>query len=889
MHDESLLLYARAHDLVEDHTSISPLSFICLPFDADEDTTDTSTLIASFTKYLPPSQYPDTSTERLEVTKDVGTLLSQTLSIRNYHDEEEDLYTRWESLRLDEPLLQFSATKSVPKKIAFGKLDLKQLAVAEISTDDDRDEGLLFPSSAWDRKNEILEDVAGDRMTVDRKVLVYLRNTVKVPVVEEVEEDSDLHEENLQRLERRGDITPPLSPLPHQEDPLSPITFEEIAQAIEPLSLDDNDSILPIGLESTLLNEALSESPLTSKVLQEVYQPPPITPSPVKRSFPELRIESPLTPPLITSSPCKRAKLSDSRDDVVIPPSAQSSPLPLPAPTKKVTFSDVVEEFILPPSLDPSDNEAEDGEHDEDCDLLTQSAMAEFAFDVMEPGAQYFLQKLQQEQLEDSTKLEDGQDGLRVEVPFMEWKRPVPLWVHKNRLADSLKNVLNEEVMRKWEHRGSLDIAELEWTIVSAKLGEKVIEESIVPDDEASLFGELLPEIPLETVIEDEDDDFWRNPVDARDDEILECAEIEPKMDLDSLVKRRILKKPGKPRRPHYPQVSPFDPKNHLASFLALQSHLPQFPIISREPEPPPVSSDAITPLSSSQPSDPTTRTSTTAQPACNAPPPPDPASTFIISASFLPNRTLYRAIKSLCPTSAFIERDFSSHGPENMFGLEDQVPEDSVDEADILVSPLVGIIMTNLQTIRQKSLPGLSSYFSSTARWTQAEGIRDRIAKVSQRYEKLVVGLSIDIGGKGDALELGKTDCAIVTGFVGFCEAIGNVQVAILKNGGEVEDRAKWIVETMGLHAHRWKQRGVTVNATETESSWETFLRHSGMNSFAAQAVLTKLKESECSLVDFVTIEKESRRAIFEPFVGRRVLERFGEVVGAGWPSAQR
>ncbi|KAK6332291.1 hypothetical protein TWF696_003011 [Orbilia brochopaga] len=879
MHDESLLLYARAYDLVEDHTSISPLSFICLPFDTDEDTTDPSTLIASLTEYLPPCARPYASKERLEVTKDAGILLSQTLSIRNYRDEDEDLYTKWDSLRLDEPLLQFAATKPVSRKNAFGKLDLKRLAVSEISTDDDRDEGLSFPSYAWDRKNEIAEDVAGDRMTVGRKVLVYLRNTVTVPVVEE--------QETMGRL---GELTPPLSPLPCQEVPLSPILLQDIAEAIEPLESDESGSVLSTNVEKILLNEALSESPTTSKFLQEAQQPPPITPSPAKRPFPELRVESPLTPLLIISSPCKRTKLSNTVDNTATPSTAQSPSLPPTAPAKKVAFSDVVEEFLLPPSLDPSDNElGEEEEHGEACGPFARSAMAEFTLDVMEPSAKYFLRKLQQEQLDDSTKSEDSPDGLRVEVPVVEWKRPVPRWVHKNRLADSLKNVLDEEVMQKWEYRRSLDIAGLQWAIVSPNYGHVGLDEAIVPDDEASLFGEVLPETLLETTIEDEDAEFWHHRMDPRDDEELECAEIEPKMDLDNLIERRLLKKSEKPLDPAYHQLSPFDPKNQLASFLALQNRKPQIPPISKESEPILISSDIVTSLASSQPSAPTTRTSTTAERTCNLPPPPDPASSFLISASFLTNRTLYRAIKSLCPTSNFIERDFDPHNAQNMFGYEDHVPDESINEADILVTPLVGIVLTNLQTIRQRTLPGLSSQFSAAAQGTDAEGIRDRIAKVSQRYEKLVVGLSIDIGGDSDTLELGKTDCAIIAGFVGFCEAIGNVQVAILRPGGGSEDKARWIVQTMGLNTHRWKRCGTAVNITETESSWETLLRHAGMNSYAAQAVLTKLRESECSLVDFVTIERESRRAIFEPLVGRRVLERFEEVVGAGWLSTQR
>ncbi|KAJ6259363.1 hypothetical protein Dda_6263 [Drechslerella dactyloides] len=878
----SLLLYARAYDLVEDHTSISPLSFICLPFDADEDAAEPSTLIASLAEYLPSVGPPDATKERLEATKDAGVLLSQTLALRAYQGEDEDLYARWDSLRLDEPLLRFSTTKPVSKKTALGKLDLKRLVVDEITTDDDRDEGLSFPSYAWDRMNEIIEDVAGDRMTVDRRVLVYLRDTVKVPVVEETEGHDELYED---RPRVQGGITPPLSPLPSPEIPLSPILLEEIAHDFEPLSFDDGDQTLPADIENALLYDALLETPTATRILHEIQQPPSITPSPAKRPLPELHIEVPLTPPV--SSPYKRTKLSDAVEATAVQTEAESPSAPPAAPTKRVTFSDIVEEFIIPPSLDPSDDESEaETEDGPSCDVLTRSAMALFTLDVMEPGAMYFLRQLQQEQLEDSTKTEPDHDGLRVDVPIVEWKRPVPRWVHKDRLADSLKNIMDEEVTRKWEYRRSLDIAGLPWAIVSVEYGWETVDEAILSSDEASTLEELISDTLPETIIEDESTEFWKHETGIQDDEDLERAEIEPKMDLDSLVERRKTKKAELP--PAHPELSALDPKNHLASFLALQNHkLKPLPAI-QIPEPILISSDIVTPPASSQPSAPTTRTSTTREPSHNLPPPPDPASSFIISASFLTNRTLYRAIRSLCPTSTFIERDFDSQLFQNMFGQEDQVPDEPTSEADILVSPLVGIIITNLQTIRQKILPGLPAHSPSAALGAHADGIRDRIAKVSQRYEKLIVGLSIDIGGGSDALELGKTDCAMLAGFIGFCEAMESVQVAVIRDGGGNEAKARWIVEMMGLHANRWKQYGMKVEPTETESSWETFLRYAGMNSYAAQAVLTKLRESECGLVDFVTIEKESRRVIFEPFVGRRVLERLEEVVGAGWLSTQ-
>ncbi|KAF3291437.1 hypothetical protein TWF970_000650 [Orbilia oligospora] len=865
MHDESLLLYARAYDLVEGHTSISPLSFICLPYDTEEDDVN---LITNFLENLPfrTTSVHSTTNERLEVVKDVSLLLAKTISLRVYAENPEDGYQKSDDFYLDEPLLCYEAslsTNTVNERLDLTRFPLKGV----VPSKEDDDGELQFPYWAWERRNEIAADLAGERMAVDRKVLEFLRKTVKNPDAEKKPTrdcEDDCYDVSTVSV---------ISILHRSAGILFGATELTRLEQLEPLNLETGDKLpfIPTFENGNLMNESLDEDTEAVKLFKSIQLAPLISSSPIRPPPKELHVETPLTPPL--TSPNKHNIVLDKTVGTDIPPEVCG-------PTKKVKFSDIVEEFLIPPSLDPSE-----GGYDDEVitdDYLTHSAMAQLSLEVMEPGAQFFLMQLQQEQLEDSTKSEqEPKDGLRVELPIVSWKRPTPPWVLGGIHDDDLVGAIDKEVMVNWEYRKSLDIAGLCWTIGNTTVSQPGVTETIFPETEEELWKgieDVFPVLPLETVIEDEDESFWDNG--QEQDEDLECAKIQPKTDLDSLIERRRLQRPTTNHK--YVAAPLLDPRSNLSSFLSLQNRStephPSTTIHSSSAAPPPIPSA----ISCSQ-TDPST-----VQPSIQVSSlPSDPSSTFIIAASFLANRTLYKAIRSFCPNSKFIERDFEQLSPVRIFGKQDQVPEEYTIEADIIVSPLTGIILTDLQTIRRRPLPtNLSSRGGDSIPKT-CEEIRARISELSRRYENLAVGVSIDFGGSGvESVELSTTDCAILAAFIGFCEGIGNIEVTIIPGSGKsgVQELGKWVVKTMDFHSTPWKNVGLEVEITEKETMWEAFLRNSGMNSYAAQAILTKLHESECGLVDFVTIEKESRRVIFEQFVGRKSLERFEEVSDARW-----
>ena len=135
---------------------------------------------------------------------------------------------------------------------------------------------------------------------------------------------------------------------------------------------------------------------------------------------------------------------------------------------------------------------------------------------------------------------------------------------------------------------------------------------------------------------------------------------------------------------------------------------------------------------------------------------------------------------------------------------------------------------------------------------------------------------------------QLDNNDCEALVEFTTFCSSLdGEVTVTFI-DGGE-EDLAKWIAAMMVKYGIADQE----VKLLQDETLWEVFLRRAGMNAFAAQAILGKLKapeqpqshEVDFGLTAFVKMTLEERLARFETLLGgRRLLNRVSKVLDAGW-----
>lgn len=283
----------------------------------------------------------------------------------------------------------------------------------------------------------------------------------------------------------------------------------------------------------------------------------------------------------------------------------------------------------------------------------------------------------------------------------------------------------------------------------------------------------------------------------------------------------------------------------------------------------------------------------------------------FVVSMIFLQSRKLARRVQRLYPRAILIERDFSLYSaePENFTispgSLIKQGPQPQkrmklemqpvnlestmADEADVILSPGTGLLWTNLQKIKQRSLPGQISRSS----------IRDRIIRAAKRYERLVILIgqgndsTIDLNGD-DAIQTSLNpitdgDCAALAEFMAFCSTLKEDVQALFVPGGD-EQLAQWTVATMA------KYGSDNMSLVQDETLWELFLRRAGMNAFAAQAVLCELgppsqdfergqEPVESGLIAFVKMSLEERLRRFEGLLGgRSVLMRVSESLDARW-----
>lgn len=271
----------------------------------------------------------------------------------------------------------------------------------------------------------------------------------------------------------------------------------------------------------------------------------------------------------------------------------------------------------------------------------------------------------------------------------------------------------------------------------------------------------------------------------------------------------------------------------------------------------------------------------------------------FVVSTSFLRDRRLARHIQRFLPSTEFTERDFTLHftvnGAGTTIGTKHQVPAITIaDEADIILSPSTGLILTTLQKIKQRPLPGQAA----------KSALRERITKLGPRYEKLIIVLAndrTDSSGTRDATvsvatTLDQNDCEALMEFTSFCTSVLEETQVTLTNGGS-EHLAHWIASLMVKHCIQTPG----IKLLQDETLWEIFLRRAGMNAFAAQVILSELKapldasqddnnemnerKVDYGLTAFVKMSLQERIARFELLLGgRRVLERVSRVLDARW-----
>ena len=697
-------------------------------------------------------------------------------------------------------------------------------------------------------------------------------------------------------------------------DTTSP-TREEVRQVERVIFA--HDRILPIKKQDGSASQNSDPMLLETESLGDIY-------SPLKG------IKDPLSSP-----PILRVRPQDLKVDVPLSPPHSDQPPPWEG--NGVSLSEALPELIpeLPPPIPKPDNTSSD-----DIDAFFEK--------VIKPVAVEAERAVEQEQLQ------EADTTLRVPVPIMDFTLPVAPWKAKSHGSkadgedEAVKKTLAE--MKRlhfskhvWPTSGQAE-RELKWAPFPVALGKVETQESI-PDNGFIDKYMVPPErVDVTTLTWKPDGLRILDELAESDEDELEEGEFPEEKDINSLVRKRKLEleaeDPVSPASKEVSNATESRPQSKLPSNLsvgtanttvskptkmAASNNTNQEDFFNKnfsamgalddyinvrkgQMTPQKVTSDHHFAKPSQFPQSSPERASQVAPqaPAPRAlifpsPPLPIPSSPkfFIVSASFLCNRRLWRQVQGLYPSADFLERDFTLQQQQQLCQQRSQSKTKAMstqsgtmaDEADMLLSPGTGLVWTSLQKVKQRPLPGQLN----------RSAIRERIFRTSPRYETLIVLISqnqnTDPSSDGigtDIQSLDDDDCTALADFTGFCFTLPDEVQPIFVSGGEAE-LAKWIVATMVKHGVNTEQ---DIKLLQDETQWEVFLRRAGMNAYAAQAVLATLKApdqnetdtagiqgTDSGLTAFIKMSVEERFAQFETLLGgRRLLGRVSRVLDAKW-----
>ncbi len=214
----------------------------------------------------------------------------------------------------------------------------------------------------------------------------------------------------------------------------------------------------------------------------------------------------------------------------------------------------------------------------------------------------------------------------------------------------------------------------------------------------------------------------------------------------------------------------------------------------------------------------------------------------------------------------------------------------------DMILSPRTALLITNLQALNQRSLPGQG---------VPGQGmLQTRVLKLAQEYDRLFVLAAIT----GPTCSLSQAQVDTMTVFTSFCASLfrSNHCTATPVWVSSKENQA--IEEA--LNGRAWDllcryafpevepgqstQKAIdTVALINDETLWEQLLRKAGLNPMAAQVVIGSLRRLDQSGSNFdhgwglrrlVQLNPGERVDMFESTLGARMVKRLSDVLDRSW-----
>ncbi|KAI0176483.1 hypothetical protein GGR52DRAFT_590131 [Hypoxylon sp. FL1284] len=831
--------------------------------------------------------------EQLSVSKESMELLANITDLGRGNDQPSEVSTSrdFAKLKLEPPLLREYDWRGLARRVQERRradIDLTSIPSEPLQTAND--ESLEFPNTSYLYKQELVTAVRDERLDVVREDLQYLISALR---------DEWTMDKQAELSFRAPVITPPLSPAPEEEGYFIPgMEVCQVPLSSDPSTLLDGDLN---KAEAPLLQQddcqiAMSSSPLRVET--------PLGELPLlelkKSSLESLKIESPLSP---------RASTPPS-PDLAVDISAIMAGMHIDKDVNEGHFS----------SLGPGSDENFAG-------LFSDDALA-----TLKEQAALVKMGVEQEQLQAADAI------ARIEIPKMDFSIPEPGWQQVPPDAATqlawIEKTYGALDLSMWP-KNSNEERGLRWSPFDSKAARIHINESIDGGDDAEA---LLVDSGCSEVLSSADF-VWKQPglailrdVDEDDEEgQIELPIPNEDSDLRSLVRKRkyelanldlergsasgsaspieLVEFPAKAASTSY-QTSRSDqgerPRllldyNDPSAASRLLSNYVDFHTSKRQkhtkssffptPAKPATQTDVAAPRGLAAT---TARQETAATHGIDleqdlptpAPCPilqPTSGPTKIIKALTL-SRGVFALLEKLYPDAEIIERDFDRWNTlawDRNSVSRTPVASPLAAEADVIVSPATGIVVTTLLRALQKPLPGDKGQ----------SAIRERIRSVAARYERLVVLVSEANRDDDAARELAPSECAGYADFAGFVAGLDASAQTYYVGGGDGA-LARWLVSLAIRHAP--EAANVQSILIQDETLWELFLRRAGVNAYAAQAILGQLKapdgasEEEAGrygLPAFVRMSPLERLQNFGRLMGgERVLHRVNEVLEARW-----
>ncbi|KAE8414038.1 hypothetical protein BDV36DRAFT_303620 [Aspergillus pseudocaelatus] len=300
----------------------------------------------------------------------------------------------------------------------------------------------------------------------------------------------------------------------------------------------------------------------------------------------------------------------------------------------------------------------------------------------------------------------------------------------------------------------------------------------------------------------------------------------------------------------------------------------------------------------------------------------------FLSTALLKSHLPIIQGLERLKSPPAMIYRDYDvliRNQPVPRIWVPSQVntKHDLPKEADIIVAPTTGIILTTLQATTQLYLPGHKPNPQTNGTKYINSPLRERIFLLAPRYKYLYVfathGTTSPRNAQGDSSgwTADRRLLASFTSLIAFCDSISaDSVISPILISPSSDTIIGWILSLAHKHAFRLPTDTVNlpqsiaftpmnptpkikfdIEAMENETRWELFLRRVGLNPYAAQIMLTVLRhegetpirnnnssptddvENEMSsLSRFIEMSPECRQGLFPDLIGKKtdaVLEK--------------